>query len=375
MSSQSNDANHLPASTGNAGQAGLPENARGCLTMQSIPAEWGFFPQPANVPEQVNPQVHFPVNASFLAVPPSPAPSTGGFWPADNGPALPLSPRRTPFLPYPLSGAATTASPLDRNLMAAARLVSDPNQALAFLTAMVTQGGPAHAPSLRATSRSAGPAVGLQSLPTEIRLQIYKHVFDTDIALNVNKRAMRTCDPNDPLCTYRLMSDVDAGLIRTCRLFRAEALPIVNAATWLYVEDTFERQDPLEHIPDAFLLPIEKIKVEFDAFTHINRRRLPSLKRVHLFMQVEAPAGFDDVIHVINCPNCGGTDRIMEKSMGGILSWEWKQRQFAYLAEEEGWNLKMTVLWTFPASVQVGIVRPSFFCTDIPAYTNTSSVL
>lgn len=158
--------------------------------------------------------------------------------------------------------------------------------------------------------------------------------------------------------------DVDTGILSTSKFFLNEALPYLNAATTIEVPHSFGRNDPLANLPDEFLSRIKNIKVNFDSFVHIDRRRLPSLQNVHLFHDVDAPSGFSEVVEMIND---GGMEDVIEESFDDVLSWKWKQRQFAYLAAEEGFALKMVVSWSFwcPVPEMAGIEL------EMDAATNT----
>lgn len=196
----------------------------------------------------------------------------------------------------------------------------------------------------------------LETLPAEVRIKIYRHIF-RGVELEVSRQTMQYCNTNDDLSPYRVINHPATEVLRTSRLLCNEALPLLNAATVLDVKDTFGRTDPLARIPNAFLARITSIKVEMDAFTHINRKRLPALKHVHLVNEVDAPGGFSDVVHVMNCQRCGGVGAVIDESMRDIFSWKWKQQQFAHLGREEGFTVTMTVLWSFYAAVEAGIVR------------------
>ena len=196
----------------------------------------------------------------------------------------------------------------------------------------------------------------LQNLPAELRAVMYRSLFQ-GATLEINRDTMALCSPSDEFAPYRILTNVDSDIVRTSRFFRNEALQFLNACTSLDIKHYFGRNDPLAHVPDAFLARIEDIKVEFEAFVHVNRRRLSSLKRVHLTYEVDAPGGYSDVVHVMNCDTCGGVRRVLHEAMEGVLSWQWFAKQIVHLGQEEEFKVKMTVLWSFYAAVEAGIVR------------------
>lgn len=157
---------------------------------------------------------------------------------------------------------------------------------------------------------------------------------------------------------------IHTDLIRTSRFFFHEALPSLVRATTLEVWWVPSQRgvDPLHYLPDDFLSMIETIKVEFNAFVHIKRIRLPKLKQVDLFHGIDSPGGFADAIHIMNCQNCGGMPLIVKESFAGsVFSWRWKQRQYAYLGRLEGFTVNMTAVWEVwcPVPGMARIVRAS----------------
>ncbi|KAK5033555.1 hypothetical protein LTS07_003860 [Exophiala sideris] len=205
-----------------------------------------------------------------------------------------------------------------------------------------------------ARSLFSSPPCCLDTLPAEIRVRIYGYVF-AGATLEASKSNMDRCNINDQFSPYRLIVNVCTSIISASRFFLNEALPYLNTATTLEVPRIFGRNDPLANIPDDFMSHVKNITVHIDSFVHIDRRRLSSLQRVHLLHDVDAPGGFEDVIEAMNAD--GGMEDVIEELFNDVLSWKWKQRQFAFLAAEEGFALRMTVSLSFwcPAPEMAGI--------------------
>ena len=162
---------------------------------------------------------------------------------------------------------------------------------------------------------------------------------------------MRLRDRHDERSPYRLISKAHSSVIWTSRFIRAEALPYLNAATTLvipkfpYASAGF---NALASIPDDFLVNIASIRVHIDAFANINRRRLPSLKGVHLTHQVE---GTDSLPYVVRYLTSKKMPALLEELMKGVFSWKWKMQQFAHLGACEGFDVTMKALWSCRAAV------------------------
>jgi hypothetical protein len=164
------------------------------------------------------------------------------------------------------------------------------------------------------------------------------------------------------LSPYRLNTKAFTDIIRTSRFFFHEALPSLVKATTLEVWSSGQGVHPLHLLPDHFLSRIETIKVEANAFLGVDRTRLLRLKKVDVWHEVDSPGGFDDVIHIMNCENCGGMAVVAEESFAGsFYSWRWFQRQWAYLGRLEGFAVNMTVVWEIwcPVPGMARIVRAS----------------
>ena len=218
---------------------------------------------------------------------------------------------------------------------------------------------------LRQQQCTRRPCHRLETLPAEIRLIIYAYVFKgAELEVSPSHLTRGRCSPNDWLSPYRLITKGHTDLIRTSRFFFHEALPSLVRATTLEVWWVPSQRgvDPLHYLPDDFLSMIETIKVEFNAFVHIKRIRLPKLKQVDLFHGIDSPGGFADAIHIMNCQNCGGMPLIVKESFAGsVFSWRWKQRQYAYLGRLEGFTVNMTAVWEVwcPVPGMARIVRAS----------------
>jgi hypothetical protein len=192
---------------------------------------------------------------------------------------------------------------------------------------------------------------------------IYAYVFEgVELKATHNHLTRGRCSPNDWLSPYRLITKASTDIIRTSRFFFHEALPSLVKATTLEVWSSHRGVDPLHLLPDHFLSRIETIKVEANAFPDIDRTRLPRLKKVDFWHEIDSPGGFDDVIHIMNCENCGGMSLVVEESFAGsFYSWRWFQRQYAYLGRLEGFAVSMTVVWEIwcPVPGMARIVRAS----------------
>ncbi|KAK7905368.1 hypothetical protein LTR67_000089 [Exophiala xenobiotica] len=200
---------------------------------------------------------------------------------------------------------------------------------------------------LRQQERTRRPHHRLETLPAEIRMMIYVYLFEgAELRVTHNYLTRGRCSPNNWLSPYRLITKAFTDIIRTSRFFFHEALPSLVKATTLEVWSSGQGVHPLHLLPDHFLSRIETIKVEANAFLGVDRTRLLRLKKVDVWHEVDSPGGFDDVIHIMNCENCGGMAVVAEESFAGsFYSWRWFQRQWAYLGRLEGFAVNMTVVW------------------------------
>jgi hypothetical protein len=207
------------------------------------------------------------------------------------------------------------------------------------------------------------------NLPAELRLQIYRHAF-RGATLQVSPVNMQLCARNDILSPFRLIRNGDNNLIRTNRLICRESLPVLNDATTLVVPwPRFGRNDPFGDFPDAFLALIRAIKVDFRSFVHIDRQRLPQLRRVHLTHEVDGAQELPEVIRVLVDPTLGVFTFIQEL-MDEVPSWQWFMKQFAYLGKEMGFSCSMKAVWRVFAAdgVDSGVVRTVFSSYNMTRY-------
>lgn len=187
---------------------------------------------------------------------------------------------------------------------------------------------------------------------------IYCEVF-RGAELNVRTAQLHLISRENPFSPYRLVNET--ALIRTCRQLRDEAHPILKAAIKLVIGSRpySDRSDPLANFPNDFLAKVQNLTVQIDAFVHISRQRLPSLKQVQLFVEVPY---FSTLGHIaeswISRKETARMSWLTEKMMQDVYSWRWKLQQFALLGEWEGFQVAMTGVWHCP--MNAGVVRTLF---------------
>ena len=207
-----------------------------------------------------------------------------------------------------------------------------------------------------ATASTALRPKGFLDLPGEIKNVIYELVLqDSKLKLDHTARdRLKVKDPGSPLdlSTTKRKN----ALLGTCRTIRKEAMPIIAKNTTLDIRDSFMRADPLHILPPVFLCSISSLEVDLSAFVHVNRKLLPSLKRVTLVHRVEGLGGFYEALHMLHCPNCGGASLFLEEGMTDVWDWTWLKKQVHHLSEQEGWEVVLCLKWECYYPVQSDLV-------------------
>jgi len=197
-------------------------------------------------------------------------------------------------------------------------------------------------------------------LPAEIKVMIYRRLFKDctfaihpDTIKDITTRAAQhfSSGGNQPF-----IEDTKAAILWTSREIFDEACPVYLDCTKLSISGDWELRDPLAPFTMLFLERITHVQLDIETFVHINRKVLPSLKMVTLF---EAVAHKDDVFgmfHMKECPTCGPDYDSIEQHLGPGNDWEWKRTQFLHLAEEEGWQIELRMLWNCCSSTALSLV-------------------
>lgn len=208
-------------------------------------------------------------------------------------------------------------------------------------------------------------------LPGECRNAIYSFAFFNPKMIvtrhDDDPGWSTTYDEENPEFYATHVVRCNRSLLLTCKTIRAEATPLLSVACLLAVYKHTERTSPISRVPTTYLQGISRLEVEVHTFIWVPRKLLPSLKEVNLTHEdVDEEESF---LHTLGCTVCGTEAEILREMVAGIEDWEWKRKQFARTATEEGFTIELMVT-AFNDLV-------SFTCLVVPLlmYTNSCAAL
>ena len=220
----------------------------------------------------------------------------------------------------------------------------------------------------------------LLSLPAECRLEIFRAIFaEVKLKLKLGRRAKTYqgglhANKLGLLSLFNKDTRKELAILFTSRPVLDEAIDELAKATTLKIDDIFVRDDPLALLPTWFIRSVPKLEIDYEAFVHIDRNKLCSLREVTLVKEGEGiNNGADDGVHLLTCKVCGGDDshHYIDSVMAGAHSWKWFRNQFVCLSKENGWkaHLSARIEYSMLVSDNVYIVSRhsySLSLTDIP---------
>lgn len=187
----------------------------------------------------------------------------------------------------------------------------------------------------------AGRGSPLLAIAAEIRQHIYSHLFK-GAQLEVQSCLRSHTISDNILELLKFVQNIDTSILKVCRTTLYEAQTVLAKETTLQVHQLVDRENPLDSVPDWFLSNITYLEIEVDSFVHVQRDRLVGLKQITLVKDDSPSLGY--TFHAFELPN--GVYQVSDQEfirsvMMPVLSWEWKKKQFIYLADEEGWALTL----------------------------------
>ena len=215
-------------------------------------------------------------------------------------------------------------------------------------------------------------------LPAEIRCFVYKFIFaDSRLVLNyadlqiLTPRGKRTLKRVNIEEVLEKISENKAALLRASDFCKKEAIYILASCTTIEIERAYwERKDLLAIVDHDFLRYVHGVQMYPDTFMRADRSLLPNLREVTLAYAPRHGLSFDiswsvqHIVHTMVCGECGDTTGEMqyEDFTVWIKSWDWKRKQFLYLAQENGWKIKLML---YQECSKTRLEHPMFRCEYI----------